>query len=260
MPSDTRAPADWIEFCLPSGVLGRVYSTTRTHAVATERRRGRSVVALRWGLAQSIPAFYAVFGLYTAAALFLLLLGLGGYSRNDLASSPRWPTKRRRRQGSRSCWHGSGLTSRIALTDPVLMRVRVQPVEARTRYDGGLAGRRGTHQRGGQGTACFSWQRNARGREAGGTLRYVRLIIALVQPVGPLKVLVLPKQTALLREQLGHANAAGNASSVSPAVLTRQIVVVERAFHAAAAVSWRTLERSAVRMAVVAMRPALVSW
>jgi hypothetical protein len=30
--------------------------------------------------------------------------------------------------------------------------------------------------------------------------------------------------------------------------------------HAAAAVSWRTLERSAVRMAVVVMRPALVSW
>ena len=30
--------------------------------------------------------------------------------------------------------------------------------------------------------------------------------------------------------------------------------------HAAAAVSWRTLERSAVRMAVVAMRPALVRW
>ena len=30
--------------------------------------------------------------------------------------------------------------------------------------------------------------------------------------------------------------------------------------HAAAAVSWETLERSAVRMAVVAMRPALVRW
>jgi len=44
----------------------------------------------------------------------------------------------------------------------------------------------------------------------------------------------------------------------SSAVLTGQIVVVEHGFHAAAAVSWRTLERSAVRMAVVAMRPALV--
>ncbi|HEY8746128.1 MAG TPA: hypothetical protein VIU62_23805 [Chloroflexota bacterium] len=38
-----------------------------------------------------------------------------------------------------------------------------------------------------------------------------------MQPVGPLKLLLLPKQTALLREQLGHANAAGNAISASPA-------------------------------------------
>ena len=38
-----------------------------------------------------------------------------------------------------------------------------------------------------------------------------------MQPVGPLKVLLLPKQTALLREQLGHANSAVNASTASPA-------------------------------------------
>ena len=31
-------------------------------------------------------------------------------------------------------------------------------------------------------------------------------------------------------------------------------------FYAAAVVSWRRLERRAVRMAVVAMRPALVRW
>ena len=38
-----------------------------------------------------------------------------------------------------------------------------------------------------------------------------------MQPVGPLKVLLLPKQTALLGEELEHANAAGTASSASPA-------------------------------------------
>ena len=38
-----------------------------------------------------------------------------------------------------------------------------------------------------------------------------------MQPVGPLELLLLPEQTALLREQLGHANAAGTASSASPA-------------------------------------------
>ena len=38
-----------------------------------------------------------------------------------------------------------------------------------------------------------------------------------MQPVGPLKVLLLPKQTALSDEKLGHANAAGNADSASPA-------------------------------------------
>ena len=36
-------------------------------------------------------------------------------------------------------------------------------------------------------------------------------------PVGPLKVLLVPKQTALLGEELEHANAAGTASSASPA-------------------------------------------
>ncbi len=44
-------------------------------------------------------------------------------------------------------------------------------------------------------------------------------------------------------------------------VLTPEMIVVEHGFHAAAVwVSWRTLERRAVRMAVVAMRPALVRW
>ena len=56
---------------------------------------------------------------------------------------------------------------------------------------------------------------------------------------------------------LNLASEFGDAADFS-ILLTRQIVVVEHAFHAAAAVSWRTLERSAVRMAVVAMRPALV--
>ena len=42
-----------------------------------KRRRTRSVVALRWTLARSVPAFYVVFSLYTAAAAFLLLQGLG---------------------------------------------------------------------------------------------------------------------------------------------------------------------------------------
>ena len=36
-------------------------------------------------------------------------------------------------------------------------------------------------------------------------------------PVGPLKLLPLPEQTALLGEELGHADAAVNASSASPA-------------------------------------------
>ena len=45
----------------------------------------------------------------------------------------------------------------------------------------------------------------------------------------------------------------GSTCSTNP-----EIIVMEHAFHAAAAVSWETLERSAVRMAVVAMRPALV--
>lgn len=45
--------------------------------MSEKRRRTRPVVALRWTLARSVPAFYTVFGLYTAAALFLLLLGLG---------------------------------------------------------------------------------------------------------------------------------------------------------------------------------------
>src|SRR5437879_10446038 len=47
------------------------------HAMSEKPRRIRSVVALRWTLARSVPAFYVVFSLYTAAALFLLLLGLG---------------------------------------------------------------------------------------------------------------------------------------------------------------------------------------
>jgi hypothetical protein len=34
--------------------------------------------------------------------------------------------------------------------------------------------------------------------------------------------------------------------------------VVEHAIHAVAAVSWRTLERRAVRMAVVTVRPAFI--
>jgi hypothetical protein len=38
-----------------------------------------------------------------------------------------------------------------------------------------------------------------------------------VPPVGPLKVLLVPKQTALLGEELEHANAAGTASTASPA-------------------------------------------
>src|SRR5438105_12069728 len=46
-------------------------------AMSEKRRRTRSVVALRRRVARSVPAFFAVFGLYTAAALFLLLLGLG---------------------------------------------------------------------------------------------------------------------------------------------------------------------------------------
>jgi len=45
--------------------------------MSEERRRTRSVVALRWTFARSVPAFYVVFSLYTAAAAFLLLLGLG---------------------------------------------------------------------------------------------------------------------------------------------------------------------------------------
>src|SRR5437762_1165519 len=47
------------------------------HAMSEKRRRTRSVAALRWTFGRSVPAFYVVFGLYTAAALFLLLLGLG---------------------------------------------------------------------------------------------------------------------------------------------------------------------------------------
>jgi hypothetical protein len=51
-----------------------------------------------------------------------------------------------------------------------------------------------------------------------------------VQPVGPLKVLLVPKQTALLGEQLGHAHAAGNASSASPASVRHTTeAVVKRA-------------------------------
>src|SRR5216683_1383895 len=43
-----------------------------------DKRSGvRSVVAHRWALARSVPAFYSVFSLYAAAAAFLLLLGLG---------------------------------------------------------------------------------------------------------------------------------------------------------------------------------------
>src|ERR1700694_4493899 len=61
---------------LPSGLLGMAYFATM-HAKSEKRRRTRSVVALRWTLARSVPAFYVVFGLYNAAALFLLLLGLG---------------------------------------------------------------------------------------------------------------------------------------------------------------------------------------
>jgi hypothetical protein len=45
--------------------------------MSEKRRRTRSVVALRWTLARSVPAFYVVFSLYAAAAAFLLLLGLG---------------------------------------------------------------------------------------------------------------------------------------------------------------------------------------
>jgi hypothetical protein len=47
------------------------------HAMPEKRRRGQSVVALRRTLSRSVHTFYAVFGLYMAAALFLLLLGLG---------------------------------------------------------------------------------------------------------------------------------------------------------------------------------------
>src|SRR3984893_684423 len=46
------------------------------HAMSEKRRRTRSVVALRWTLARSVPVFYVVFSLYTATAAFLLLLGL----------------------------------------------------------------------------------------------------------------------------------------------------------------------------------------
>ncbi len=52
----------------------------------------------------------------------------------------------------------------------------------------------------------------------------------------------------------------GRSGSAPSVVLTPEIVVVEHAIHAAAAVSWRTLERRAVRMAVVTVRPALVRW
>jgi hypothetical protein len=45
--------------------------------MSEKRRRTRSVVALRWTLARSVPAFYVVFSLHAAAAAFLLLLGLG---------------------------------------------------------------------------------------------------------------------------------------------------------------------------------------
>jgi hypothetical protein len=38
-----------------------------------------------------------------------------------------------------------------------------------------------------------------------------------VRPVVALKLLPLPEQTALLDEELGHANTAVNASSASPA-------------------------------------------
>src|SRR5438128_8899332 len=47
------------------------------HSMSEKRRLTRSVVALRWTLARSVPAFHVVFSLYTAAAAFLLLLGLG---------------------------------------------------------------------------------------------------------------------------------------------------------------------------------------
>ena len=51
-----------------------------------------------------------------------------------------------------------------------------------------------------------------------------------MQPVGPLKLLLLPKRTALLREQRGHANAAGNAIGASPASVRHTTeAVVKRA-------------------------------
>ena len=48
-------------------------------------------------------------------------------------------------------------------------------------------------------------------------------------PVGPLKVLLLPKQTPLLGEELEHANAAGTASTASRACMrTTTEAVVKR--------------------------------
>ena len=69
---------------------------------------------------------------------------------------------------------------------------------------------------------------------------------------------VLHPAAAQLRvENLESANGWEVEPSV---VLTPEIVVVEHVIHAAAAVSWRTLERRAVRMAVVTVRPVLVRW
>src|SRR5207302_3400699 len=60
-----------------------------------------------------------------------------------LRSSPRWPTKRRRRRGSRNCRcrekvakRKRSLHRRLDVNDPVI-GVRVQPVKARARNDKG---------------------------------------------------------------------------------------------------------------------------
>jgi len=56
----------------PSALLALVYSDT-TMSIGSRTRPGWSLRVL----VRSVPAFYAVFSLYTATAAFLLLLGLG---------------------------------------------------------------------------------------------------------------------------------------------------------------------------------------
>ena len=52
--------------------------------VRDKRRPCPLFVPLRWELAQSVSAVYVAFGLYTTAAVFLLLLGLA----SALAEAP----------------------------------------------------------------------------------------------------------------------------------------------------------------------------